>query len=91
MARGLGSDPAVSVDTANNILTELVYVPLQGSDPGSCFTTTKAALTGVTDAFRSKSHSSVHVHDPANGLWHGFSENYFFAVSIYYQALTWEC
>lgn len=80
MARELGSNPAVSVDTVNNILTELIYVPLQGSDPGSCFTTTKAALTGVTDAFRSKSHSSVHVHDPANGLWHGFSENYFFAV-----------
>lgn len=75
-----GSNPAVSVDTVNNILTKPVYVPLQGSYSGSCFTTTEAALTGVTDAIRSRSHSSVHMHDPANGLWHGFSENYFFAV-----------
>lgn len=80
VARGLGSNPAVSIDTANNILTKPDYVPLQGLDTGSCSTRTKAALTGVTDAFRSKSHSSADVHDPANGLWHGFSENYFFAV-----------
>lgn len=80
MAKGLGSNPAVSVDTANNILTELVYVPLQRSDPGSCLTTTNTALTEVTDAFRSQSHSSAHVHDLANGLQHGFAENYFIAV-----------
>lgn len=72
VTRGLGSSPAVGVDTTYYILSELVCVPLQGSDPGSYFTITKAAVTGVTDAFRSKSHSSVHVHDPANGLWHSF-------------------
>lgn len=80
MARGLGSNPAVSVDTANNILTELVYVPSQRSDPDSCSTTTNTALTEVTDAFRSHSHSLVHEHDLANGLQHGFAENYFIAV-----------
>lgn len=80
MAKGLGSNPAVSVDTANNTLTELVYIPLQRLDPGSCFTTTSTTLTEVTDAFRSQSHSSAHVHDLANGLQHGFAANYFIAV-----------
>jgi len=53
VGREVGSNPAISVDTANNIFPKLVFVPLQGSDPSSCFTRTKAALTGMTDIFRS--------------------------------------
>lgn len=47
--RGFGANPAVSAHTANNILTKLVRIPLQGTDSVSSFTTTNAALTGVTD------------------------------------------